>query len=819
MIVSLNLIKQFINPWQVSNEEVYDILNSVGLEVEQEIEYENIPGLLNHIVVGEVSSVEKIEGTDHLHKTLVNIGNGLTKTIVCGAPNVAIGQKVVVALDGALVKINNEWIKLKKTKIRGVQSEGMICAEDELGIGESHEGILVLPNNIPIGEKANLLFKDLLYQDLIYQIALTPNRADAASHLGVARDIYAAFKQRYQQKEMIFITPEVIDIKPSKYLPISIEIKNPEACPKYCGIVIDNVKVKDSTSWLKNYLNAWGMKSINNIVDISQYIMMEIGQPLHIFDYDKIIGNKLIIKNVEKGTKFKFLDGIERELSEGDLMICNTDEPMCMAGIMGGMYSGVTYTTKSIFIESAYFDPTYIRRSARRHNLHTEAAYRYERGVDYSILEYAIKRAAKLILEVAGGEIASDIVCDIAKLIKPTIITFSLNNINKFLSTNIIKDNAKRILHDLNFNLLDDDGDILTVEVPMAKVDVKQSVDIAEELIRIIGFDKIESSKRANFFMQPYKPSFHSFIYNLSIKLKAEGFTEIMNNSMESDKVYNKFPFFADEQYIKVLNPISNELNILRPSLMFGGLKTLIYNLNRKQKNLFLFEVGKVYKRNKSDAIDVKEKFEEQLQLAIWMTGTLFPENWKRPNDKIDLFDIKAIVENILKHTLNNNLHDIKEVEHNFLLNSFQFIYDNDVLSTVGEVRKDILRYFDIQDQVFYAEIYLETLYDLFKQNKIKYTEPNKFPIVRRDLSLLLNKNITFKQVKDVIYETVPKCIKAVNLFDVYEGKNLPDDKISYAISIIFEKKQATFTDEEIDNLMKKIIEALNSQLGIVLRG
>ena len=306
MIVSLNLIKQFINPWQVSNEEVYDILNSVGLEVEQEIEYENIPGLLNHIVVGEVSSVEKIEGTDHLHKTIVNIGNGLTKTIVCGAPNVAIGQKVVVALDGALVKINNEWIKLKKTKIRGVQSEGMICAEDELGIGESHEGILVLPNNIPIGEKANLLFKDLLYQDLIYQIALTPNRADAASHLGVARDIYAAFKQRYQQKEMIFITPEVIDIKPSKYLPISIEIKNPEACPKYCGIVIDNVKVKDSPSWLKNYLNAWGMKSINNIVDISQYIMMEIGQPLHIFDYDKIIGNKLIIKNVEKGLNLNF---------------------------------------------------------------------------------------------------------------------------------------------------------------------------------------------------------------------------------------------------------------------------------------------------------------------------------------------------------------------------------------------------------------------------------------------------------------------------------------------------------------------------------
>jgi phenylalanyl-tRNA synthetase beta chain len=819
MIVSVELLKKFINPWDINNDILYDILNSVGLEVEQITEYESIPGQMDNMVIGEVIQVEKIEGTDHLHKTLVNIGNVSPLTIVCGAPNVAEGQKVVVALPGSYVHFGNEWVKLKKSKIRGIESNGMICAEDELGIGSSHAGILVLSNDIMVGEKASIVFKDYIYKDTIYQIGLTPNRADATSHLGIARDIYAALNQRFPQIGYKFLLPEIVDINPTRQLPISIKIDNTEACPKYCGVVIDNVSVKESPLWLKNYLNAWGMKSINNIVDISQYVMMEIGQPLHIFDYDKIKGHQVIVKTANEGMKFKFLDGVERVLSNEDLMICNAEEPMCMAGIMGGIDSGVTENTKTIFIESAFFSPSYIRKSARRHNLHTEAAYRYERGADYSIIVFALQRAAKLIQDIAGGDLFSNMIEVIGKDIYPDIITFNLDKTNKFLGTAISKENAKKILLDLNFNLLDENENNLTVKVPMAKVDVKQPVDIAEELIRIAGFDKINSPKRVDYSIKSYKSPYHNFTYNLSLKLKAEGFTEIMNNSLESEKDYKQFNLLLEDKYVKVLNPISKELNMLRPSLLFGGLRSLAYNLNRQQKNLLFFEFGKVYQIKNAQAQDVKEKFIETNQLALWMTGSLFAENWKYKSNTIDLFDIKSIVENLLYQHIKNKQLDYKEKENGFLVNSFEITTENISLSTIGEVRDEVLKYFDIDEPVFYAEINVEKLYDLATQTTIKYIEPNKFPIVRRDLSLLLSSDVTFHNIKEVIYMVAPKYVKEVNLFDVYDGTNLPAGKISYAISIIFEKKQSTFTDEEIDNIMKKIIDALNTQLGIVLRG
>jgi phenylalanyl-tRNA synthetase beta chain len=819
MIVSVELLKKFIYPWDINNDVLYDILNSVGLEVEQVTEFESIPGQMNNIIIGEVLQVEKIEGTDHLHKTLVNIGESSPLTIVCGAPNVAKGQKVVVALPGSFVRFGNEWTKLKKSKIRGIESNGMICAEDELGIGHSHAGILVLSDDVNVSEKANKIFKDFIYKDTIYQIGLTPNRADATSHLGIARDIFAALNQRFPQVNYKFLLPDTIDIHPNKRLPISIKIDNAEACPKYCGLVIDNVSVKESPLWLKNYLNAWGLKSINNIVDISQYVMMEIGQPLHIFDYDKIKGHQVIVKTANESTKFKFLDGIERELSNEDLMICNAEEPMCMAGIMGGIDSGVSDNTKTIFIESAFFNPSYIRRSARRHNLHTEAAYRYERGADYSILNFALHRAAKLILDVSGGEISSDIIESIGKVINNEIISFNIDKTNNFLGTELHKDNVKKILLDLNFDLLDEKDDILTVKVPMAKVDVKQPVDIAEELIRIAGFDKIESPKRVNYSIKPFKSQYHNFTYNLSIKLKAEGFTEIMNNSLESENYYKQFNLFTEDEYVKVLNPISKELNILRPSLLFGGLKSIAYNLNRQEKNLLFFEFGKIYKIINAQAHNVKEKFYENQQLAIWMTGNLFADNWKYKSNDIDLFDIKSIIENIFYQYIKNKQFDYNETEHRLLINSFEIYNDNKLLSTIGEVKNDVLRYFDIDAPVYYAEIYLENLYESYSKNEVKYAEPNKFPIVKRDLSLLLNDDITFQQIKDVIYKAAPKYVKDINLFDVYEGKNLPAGKISYAISINLEKKQSTFTEQEIDNLMKKIVDALNTQLGIILRG
>lgn len=818
MIVSVELLKKFIDPWDINNVVLYDILNSVGLEVEQIIEYETIPGQMDNILIGEVIQVEKIEGTDHLHKTFVNIGESTPLTIVCGAPNVAKGQKVVVALAGSYVRFGDEWTKLKKSKIRGIESNGMICAEDELGIGHSHAGILVLADDVNVGEKANVVFKDFIYKDTIYQIGLTPNRADATSHLGIARDIYAALNQRFPKKGYKFLLPESVDIYPTKKLPISIKIDNTEACPKYCGLVIDNVSVKESPLWLKNYLNAWGLKSINSIVDISQYIMMEIGQPLHIFDYDKIKGHQVIVKTAKTGTKFKFLDGVERILSDEDLMICDAQEPMCMAGIMGGIDSGVTENTKTIFIESAFFNPSYIRKSARRHNLHTEAAYRYERGADYSILNFALHRATKLILDVSGGEISSEIIESIGKVINPDIISFNIDKTNKFLGTAISKENTQKILLDLNFDLLDEKDDVLTVKVPMAKVDVKQPVDIAEELIRIAGFDKIDSPKRVNYSIKPYKSQYHNFTYNLSLKLKAEGFTEIMNNSLESENDYKQFNLLPEDKYVKVLNPISRELNILRPSLLLGGIRSLAYNLNRQQKNLLFFELGKVYQIKNPQAKDVKEKFVETNQLALWMTGSLFAENWKYQANKIDIFDIKAIVENILNQSAKNLQLQYKETEHSLLTNSFEIAIENSLLSTIGQVRDEVLKYFDIDEPVFYSEINLEKLYDLATQTTVKYIEPNKFPVVRRDLSLLLSSDVTFQNIKDVIYKVAPKYVKDINLFDVYDGKNLPAGKISYAISITFEKKQSTFTDAEIDNLMKKIIEALSDQLGIVLR-
>ncbi|MFL2576788.1 MAG: phenylalanine--tRNA ligase subunit beta [Flavobacteriales bacterium] len=775
MKISNNWLQDYLKT-DLSIDETSDLLTDIGLEVEGVENHESIKGGLIGIVIGKILTVEKHPDADRLNLTTVDIGEGDPLHIVCGAPNVAVNLKVPVATVGTWIHIGDDSFKIKRSKIRGQVSDGMICGPDEIGLGAKTDGIMELPDDAPIGQAGSKYFD--IKTDTIFEIGLTPNRTDAMSHIGVARDLKAALNSKDHNLKMCL--PSVKDFSiDSNSLEIKVDVQTPELCPRYSGLTISNITVKDSPEWLKNRLLSIGINPINNIVDITNYVLHETGQPLHAFDANKIDGNTIIVKTAKSKSKFITLDESERDLSVEDLMICNENEPMCIAGVFGGLKSGVNQNTTTIFLESAYFNPISIRKTAKRHILSTDASFRYERGCDPNITVYALKRAAILIKEICNGEITSDIIDFYPKPIENVNVNFSFDSLNKIAGEKINKDLVKKILKNLEINIVEDSGDSLILSIPTYRVDVTREIDVIEEVLRIYGFntialpDKLSTSITISNSIDSYK--LKKVLSNL---LASNGFNEIMNNSLTKSS-YNKFiEEFKDENNVNILNPLSSDLNIMRRTLLFSALESVEYNNNRKNSNLKFFEFGKSYQ--------LFDKYEENQHLYLTITGNKYEENWNVKNEKVDFFIIKEMVHTILSR-LGLTKYKVKEVNTNGLSSGLMYSVKKKPLVYFGNVDSNILKSYKIRNSVFIADFNWDLILDLVGNNKIVYKPVNKFPIIRRDLSLLINQDVSFSQLEKIARSVNNSLLKEVNLFDVYIGDKLPDNKKSYAISFVFE--------------------------------
>ena len=794
MKISFNWLKQYL-PTDFKGEKVAELLTDCGLEVENMETFQSIRGGLEGLVIGKVIDKIKHPDADKLSLTTVDVGTGTLLSIVCGAPNVAAGQKVVVALVGTTVHpIDGEPFKIKESKIRGQLSQGMICAEDEIGLGRSHEGIIVLDDAAIIGTLVKDYFK--VEDDLIFEIGLTPNRADAASHYGVARDLAAVLSLDLEDNlELIKPSVHGFDVN-NKDLKIEVIIEDKDACLRYSGVTISGIEVKDSPDWLKNRLKSIGLKPINNIVDVTNYVLHELGQPLHAFDADEIKGNKVLVKKYPNGTKFTTLDGVERTLTENDLMISNIDEPMCIAGVFGGIKSGVKKETKNIFLESAYFDPVHIRKSSRHHGLKTDASFRFERGTDPNITVYALKRAAMLIKEIAGGKISSDIIDDYPSPIENFSVELNYKSIDRLIGLKIPREKIIKILKSIEIKIVHEYDYGLKLSVPPFKVDVMREVDVVEEIIRIFGYNNIPVSEKINaslsYIQKPDKEKIKNTAANY---LSDNGFHEIMSNSLtkaaygDIDKSLNK------DQNVVILNPLSNELDVLRQSMLFSGLEAISYNKNRKNHDLKFYEFGKTYHK-------IEDKYIENQHLILFITGRLEPESWNNKKDQntgnifyINYYDLKGYVEGLVKR-LGIKPQDVK----------------------IESVKKSILKHFDIQTEVFYADINWDRVIKASKNQDFKYKEVPKFPEVKRDLSLIVKKDITYAELEMLAYQTERSILKSVNIFSVFEGYNIEPGKKSYALSFILQDEEKTLTDKQIDKTMTKLMEAFEKNLQAVIR-
>lgn len=806
MKISNNWLQDYLKT-DLSIDETSDLLTDIGLEVEGVENYESIKGGLIGIVIGKILTVEKHPDADRLNLTTVDVGEGDPLQIVCGAPNVAVNLKVPVATVGTWIHIGDDSFKIKRSKIRGQVSDGMICGPDEIGLGAKTDGIMELPDDAPIGQAGSKYFD--IKTDTVFEIGLTPNRTDAMSHIGVARDLKAALNSKDHNLKMCL--PSVKDFSiDSNSLEIKVDVQTPELCPRYSGLTISNITVKDSPEWLKNRLLSIGIKPINNIVDITNYVLHETGQPLHAFDANKIDGNTIIVKTAKSKSKFITLDESERELSVEDLMICNKKEPMCIAGVFGGLKSGVNENTTTIFLESAYFNPISIRKTAKRHILSTDASFRYERGCDPNITVYALKRSAILIKEICNGEITSDIIDFYPKPIKNVNVNFSFDSLNKIAGEKINKDLVKKILKNLEINIVEDSGESLILSIPTYRVDVTREIDVIEEVLRIYGFntialpDKLSTSITISNSINSYK--LKKVLSNL---LASNGFNEIMNNSLTKSS-YNKFiEEFKDENNVNILNPLSSDLNIMRRTLLFSALESVEYNNNRKNSNLKFFEFGKSYQ--------IFDKYEENQHLYLTITGNKYEENWNVKNEKVDFFFIKEMVHTILSR-LGLTKYKVKEVNINGLSSGLMYSVKKKPLVYFGNVDSNILKSYKIRNSVFIADFNWDLILDLVGNNKIVYKPVNKFPIIRRDLSLLINQDVSFSQLEKIARSVNNSLLQEVNLFDVYIGDKLPDNKKSYAISFVFEDTSKTLTDYQIDEVMKKLIAEFESSVGAEIR-
>lgn len=811
MKISYNWLKSLIDINQ-SAEEVAELLTSSGLEVEGIEAFESIKGGLQGIVIGEVVEKEKHPDADKLSLTKVNVGGPELLSIVCGAPNVASGQKVLVATIGAkLYPTSGESFEIKKSKIRGAVSEGMICAEDEIGLGSSHDGILILPNDAKVGTPAADYFK--LEKDYILEIGLTPNRADAASHYGVARDLAAILNCKNNTTNHEAKMHKVLELPPASGLnKVEVVIENTEACKRYSGLVISGLTVKPSPDWLKNYLLGIGLRPINNVVDITNFVLHDLGQPLHAFDLEKITGNKIVVKTGLENKKFTTLDGVERTLTSNDLMICNANEPMCIGGVFGGLDSGVTDSTTAIFLEAAYFNPAYVRKTGKHHGLKTDSSFRFERGTDPEMTINALKRAAALIFECAGGTLSMDIVDLYPEKLEPFQVAFSYENCQNLIGKAIDKATIKHIITSLGITVTKEGNDGLLLSVPQYKTDVTREADVIEEVMRIYGYNNVEESTMikfsANYVDREKATAAENTISNLLVSV---GFNEMMGLSLTKEAYYPE-----GTPLVKILNPLSSDLNVMRYTMLFGGLETLAYNMNRKQADLKLFEFGKTYEKTDTAPIATGIKYAETKHLTLFITGRKYAENPYGENNKVNFTYIKGCIEAIL-NKLSIAFKSTELNDNNFSY-GLSFTQKNKHLVSFGIVDKSICKKMDVNAEVFYADFNWDNVLSLVGKTKLEYVEIPKFPSVRRDLALLLDKKITYKELEELAFNTERKILKTVNLFDIYEGDKLEAGKKSYALSFILQDDEATLTDKQIDNVMQKLIKSYTEKLGATLR-
>jgi len=798
MKISYNWLKQFIDT-DKTPEQLSQILTGIGLEVESLEKVQAIPGGLEGLVIGYVKDTRQHPNADRLKITQVDAGTDAELQIVCGASNVAPGQKVVVATVGTTVyPIKGEPFKINKSKIRGEESEGMICAEDEIGLGESHEGIMVLDTDAPIGDLAKDYFK--ITDDYLYEIGLTPNRADAASHLGTARDIAAFIKTHINKPDLSAFKVD------NTNRPIEVVVENSTACPRYSSLTISGVEVKDSPKWLKEKLSVIGLRSINNIVDITNYVLHGLGQPLHAFDADAVKGNKVIVGTCPAGTIFKTLDEVDRKLSADDLMINNAETPMCIAGVFGGIGSGVRETTKNIFLESAYFNPVWVRKTSKRHGLKTDASFRFERGTDPNITVTALKYAAILIKELAGGTISSEISDIYPNPVAPFEVDITYKNVDRLIGKSITHQEIKSIIKALDIEIVSESEEGLSLKVPPYRVDVTREVDVIEEILRIYGYNNIEipTQIRAslNNSIRPEKDDVQNAISDI---LSANGFNEILSNSLTKSAYSSNL-----DTAVKILNPLSGDLDVMRQSMVFSGLEAIAYNQNRRNADLKLYEFGKVY--NVKD-----DKYTETQRFAIFITGADKEEQWNQKPQQFSFYRIKAVVDALVQR-LNIRDYTVEDATCSKMAFGLQYMRNGKQLVKFGAINKDALKKVDVEKEVFYADFNLDLVLTAVKKNKIVYQEVSKFPAVRRDLSMLVDTQVTFGQLKQIAQKTERKLLKDVNVFDVYQGDKLPAGKKSYALSFTLQDEEKTLTDKTIDSIIQKLIYNFGKEAGAEIR-
>ena len=820
MNISYNWLKEYLD-FDLTPDEVATALTSIGLETGGVEEVQTIKGGLEGLVIGEVLTCEEHPNSDHLHITTVNVGGEAPLQIVCGAPNVAAGQKVVVAVNGTKLYDGDECFTIKRSKIRGVESNGMICAEDEIGIGTDHSGIIVLPADAVVGTPAKDYYN--VKSDYVLEVDITPNRVDATSHFGVARDLAAYLKRHGKPAELR--RPSVEAFKIDDETPaIEVVVENPEACLRYSAVTIKGVTVKESPEWLQNHLRVIGLRPINNVVDVTNFILHELGQPLHSFDAGKIKGGKVVVKTVPAGTKFVTLDGVERTLTDRDLMICDTTEPMCIGGVFGGLDSGVTEATTDVFLESACFHPTWIRKTARRFGLNTDASFRFERGLDPNNTIYVLKRAALLIQEVAGGKITGAIQDVYPKVIEPYRVEVTYEKINSLIGKEIPVETVKSIVSSLEMEIAEETAEGLTLRVPVYRIDVQRDVDVIEDILRIYGYNNVEFSDHVKSSLSYHTPTDHSWkLQNVvSEQLCGCGFNEILNNSLTRSAYYKELSTYPEARCVMLMNPLSADLNCMRQTLLFGGLESIAYNVNRKRGNIRFYEFGNCYDYNvdhKKEG-EILSAFSEDYRMGIWLAGNRVENNWAHPNEKTSVYELKAYVENILvrlgvdmKKVIFGNLSDdIYSVGLSVTTGSGRR------LGTLGIVNKKLREMVDVDVEVYYAELSWNQLMKEVKKAKVSFTEISKFPAVKRDLALLLDKGVQFAEIDKIARESERKLLRKVSLFDVYEGKNLPAGKKSYAVSFYLQDENKTLNDKQIDAIMKKIQTNLEQKLGAQLR-
>ena len=820
MNISYNWLKQYVD-FDLSADELGAALTSVGLEVGSVEEIQSVKGGLQGLVVGRVITCDPHPNSDHMHVCTVDLGSGEPQQIVCGAPNVAAGQKVIVATLGTKLYDGDDCITIKKSKLRGVESFGMICAEDEIGVGTSHDGIIVLPDDTPVGMSAADYYG--IKSDWLIEVDITPNRADACSHYGVARDLYAWLVRNGHKTSLHRADVSAFAVD-NHDMDIDVVVENAEACPRYCAVTLTDCEVKESPEWLQQRLRAIGLRPINNIVDITNYIMFAYGQPLHCFDADMIEGRKVVVKTMPEGTPFVTLDGQEHKLSDRDLAICNAFEPMCIAGVFGGKGSGTYETTKNVLLESAYFNPTWIRKSARRHGLNTDASFRFERGIDPDGQIYALKEAALLVKELAGGKISMEIKDVAVPMQKAFHVDLEYRYVHDLIGKTIPVDVIKEIVTSLEMKISGETESGLSLDVPGYRVDVQRPCDVVEDILRIYGYNNVEipTAVKSSLTVKGEEDRSNKLENLVSEQLVGCGFREIMNNSLTKAAYYDDLKTYPSENLVRLLNPLSSDLNVLRQTLLFGGLESIEHNVNRKNSNLSFFEFGNCYYYNKEKKNPEKilAAYDEEMHLGLWLTGNRVEGSWAHPDEASSIYELKAYVANILTRLGVSMGGLVVGAGSNDLFSKSLSVADRNgkLLLELGLVRKSLAVACGVEQEVFFAELNWTLLMKKTQKNAVSFKEISKYPAVSRDLALLLDKNVEFAEVERVAFASEKKLLKSVRLFDVYEGEHLEAGKKSYAVNFILQDESKTMSDKQTDAVMNKIIANLEKQLGAKLR-